>query len=398
MGVIVQKYGGSSVASPEKIKSVAQRIVDTRRQGHQVVVVVSAMGNTTNELLDLASSITANPPRRELDMLVTVGERISMSLLSMAIQDLGCPAVSFTGSQSGIITTDNHADARIIKVTPTRIQDALAREQIVIVAGFQGVSERLEITSLGRGGSDTTAVALAAALDADYAEICSDVDGVYSADPRSVENTQRIEEMSHEEMQSLADAGAKVLNAEAVEWARRQGIEIRCASTHGPRRAGTRIHQGSGLEQQRVTAISAHPGFFYLSGQNNRSRAPEDLESTIAAHGASDARVHRGMNDWWALVPRQNIHGETAFLEAVSAIGDVEIREDLAMVTIVGRALTAAPAVLPIAKMALARGEISVMSQTVDPARVEFITKNEDAMEAVRRLHETLIAGEDTAS
>ncbi len=395
MGIIVQKYGGSSVASPEKIKSVAQRIVDTRRMGHQVVVVVSAMGNTTNELLELASSVSPNPPRRELDMLVTVGERISMSLLSMAIQDLGCPAVSFTGSQSGIITTDNHADARIIKVTPTRIEDALKREQIVIVAGFQGVSERLEITSLGRGGSDTTAVALAAALGADYAEICSDVDGVYSADPRFVENTQRIEEMSHEEMQSLADSGAKVLNAEAVEWARRQGIEIRCAATHGPRRPGTRIHDKEGLTQQRVASVCSHPGFFYLSPGGIEATPPADLEATIAAHGASDARVHRSLTTWWALVPRQNIHGEAAFREAVASLGDIDIREDLAMVSIVGRALTAAPAVLPIARMALLRNEVSVLGQAMDPGRVEFILKAEDGQRAVGILHDALVAKDE---
>ena len=167
---------------------------------------VSALGNTSNDLLDLAKSVSQNPHRRELDMLVTVGERISMALLSMAIHDLGYPAVSFTGSQSGIITTQNHTNARIIRVTPVRIKQALDNGRIVIVAGFQGVSERLEITSLGRGGSDTTAVALAAALEADYAEICSDVDGVYSADPRLVDDARRIDSMSYEDMQQLADA------------------------------------------------------------------------------------------------------------------------------------------------------------------------------------------------
>ena len=213
MGIIVQKYGGSSVATPEQIKAVAQRVVNSRREGHRVVVVVSAMGNTTNELLQLANQVSPNPQRRELDMLLTVGERISMALLSMAIHELGYPAVSYTGSQSGIITTDNHANARIVRVTPVRIQQALENGQVVIVAGFQGVSERLEITSLGRGGSDTTAVALAAALNADYVEICSDVDGVYSADPRLVPDARRIDEMDYAQMQTLADAGAKVLNS-----------------------------------------------------------------------------------------------------------------------------------------------------------------------------------------
>ena len=184
MGVVVQKYGGSSVADVTKLRRVADRVIRTKQAGHDVVVVVSAMGDTTDELLGLAKQVSTSPDRRELDMLLSAGERISMALLSMALRELGGDAISFTGSQSGIITNDRHVDARIVEVRPFRVQDELARGRIVVVAGYQGVSYRREVTTLGRGGSDTTAVALAAALGAEWCEICSDVDGVYSADPR----------------------------------------------------------------------------------------------------------------------------------------------------------------------------------------------------------------------
>src|SRR6187397_2356578 len=233
MSVIVQKYGGSSVADVDKLKHVAQRVMRTKAAGHDVVVVVSAMGDTTDDLLRLAKKVSANPDRRELDMLLSAGERISMALLSVAIRELGGNAISFTGSQSGIITNDRHVDARIIEVRPFRIQDELARGRIVVVAGYQGVSYKKEITTLGRGGSDTTAVALAAALDADC-EIYSDVDGVYTADPRVVPAARRLSELSYEEMQELAESGAKVLNAQAVEFAKERGIAIYARATSGP--------------------------------------------------------------------------------------------------------------------------------------------------------------------
>jgi aspartate kinase len=391
VGIIVQKYGGTSVATAEKIQAVANRVVETRKQGHQVVVVVSAMGNTTDELLALAKSVSKNPHRRELDMLVTVGERISMALMSMAIQDLGYPAVSFTGSQSGIITTDNHTNARIIRVTPLRIKKALEMGRIVIVAGFQGVSERLEITSLGRGGSDTTAVALAAALDADYAEICSDVDGVYSADPRFVRGAARVDEMSYEQMQVLADAGAKVLNAEAVEWARREGIEIRCAKTDSVRRSGTRVRADGGLRHHRVVAVADHPGMFYLEPADPGAPPPSLLESTLVAHGASDACVWRWPGSWSAIVPRANVHGVDAFRQSLDDLGGVLVRADLTLVTIVGRALTSPPAVLPMAQGTLASGGITVYGQIVEPSRVAFLVDVVRAKDAVRGLHQTLI-------
>src|SRR5437867_2165817 len=216
------------------MQQVAERVVRTKRQGHDGVVVVSPMGDATDELLALAKKVSPNPDRRELDMLLTAGERISMALLSLAIHELGGDAISFTGSQSGIITNDRHVDARIIEVRPFRVQDELARGKIVVIAGYQGVSYRKEVTTLGRGGSDTTAVAMAAALDADYCEICSDVDGVYTADPRVVRGARRIGTLSYEETQELAESGAKVLNAQAVEFAKEKGIAIYARATSGP--------------------------------------------------------------------------------------------------------------------------------------------------------------------
>ena len=397
MGVVVQKYGGTSVSTPGKILSVARRIVETRRAGHDVVVVVSAMGDSTDELLSLANSVSQNPPRRELDMLLTVGERISMALLSMAIQDLGEPAVSFTGSQSGIITTRNHTDARIIRVTPVRIQSALEDGKIVIVAGFQGVSETLEITSLGRGGSDTTAVALAAALDADYVEICSDVDGVYSADPRQVPQAARIDDLSYGEMQNLADAGAKVLNAEAVEWARRQNIEIRCVATQGVRRPGTRIGDQVSLEQPRVSAITLHPGFFYLSPAKLGTAYPGDLETCLGEHGVSDAVIWRMPGGWGVVVPRQNLHSEEAFLQWVEEVPGLVWRDDLALVSIVGRALTADPSLLASAQSELHTSGVSILGHWVEPGRTAFLLEMKDGQGVVNALHERFISG-DTPS
>src|SRR5262245_14069510 len=240
--IVVQKYGGSSVADIPKLERVADRVTATAKQGKKVCVVVSAMGRTTDDLIRLAKQITDSPPRRELDMLLSTGERITMALLAMAIEKRGLEAISFTGSQSGIITNDRHSGARIIEVRPIRIQDELERGRIVIVAGFQGVSYKREITTLGRGGSDTTAVALAAALEAEYCEICSDVDGVYTGDPRVVDGPQLLQAISYDEMQVLAEHGARVLNPQAVEFARRAGIAIYARATAGnPGEGGTRI-------------------------------------------------------------------------------------------------------------------------------------------------------------
>jgi aspartate kinase len=232
VALVVQKYGGSSVADLERLRRVAGLVAARRRAGDEVVVVVSAMGDTTDELLALAKQVSAAPPRRELDMLLSAGERIAMALVAMALHEQGVEAKSFTGSQAGILTDESHASARIVEVRPLRVREELARGRVVIVAGYQGVSREKEVTTLGRGGSDTTAVALAAALGADC-EIYSDVAGVFTADPRAVPGARRLERLGYREMQELARAGARVLNAQAVEFARARGIAIRARSAFG---------------------------------------------------------------------------------------------------------------------------------------------------------------------
>ncbi len=231
MSVIVQKFGGSSMADPDRIGKAADRVVAARNAGHDVVVVVSAMGETTDQLLTLAEQVTPERCDRERDMLVTAGERISMALLCMALQARDCESISFTGSQAGILTNDRHQDARIIEVRPVRVEDELARGKVVVVAGFAGVSYKREITTLGRGGSDTTAVALAAALGAEAVEVYSDVDGVFSADPRQVPEVARLDELDSDGMLALAEGGARVLAADAVRYARRLGIALYCRAT-----------------------------------------------------------------------------------------------------------------------------------------------------------------------
>ncbi|WP_328989262.1 aspartate kinase [Kribbella sp. NBC_01245] len=256
MGRVVHKYGGSSVADADCIKRVAQRIVATKKAGNDVVVVISAMGDTTDELMDLAQQVSPLPPPRELDMLLTSGERISAALLAMAIANLGYQARSFTGSQAGVITTSAHGNARIIDITPSRIEDALAEGHVAIVAGFQGVAQDTkDITTLGRGASDTTAVALAAAIEADYCEIYTDVDGIFTADPRIVPAAKHIPKISYEEMLEMAACGAKVLHLRCVEYARRYNVPVHVRSSFS-QKEGTWVVDAKELSQMEQAIIS----------------------------------------------------------------------------------------------------------------------------------------------
>ena len=273
MGIVVQKYGGSSLSDADAIKRVARRIVEVKKSGHDVVVAVSAMGDTTDELLDLADGVSPQPAARELDMLLTAGERISMALVAMAINDLGYTAQSFTGSQAGVITDSVHGKAKIIDVTPGRISHALEEGHIVIVAGFQGVSQDTkEITTLGRGGTDTTAVALAAALKADVCEIYTDVDGVFTADPRIVPAARKLDKVTYEEMLELAACGAKILHLRCVEYARRYDIPI---------------HVRSSFSQLEGTTVVG-------SITDNESETEQGMEAPIiagVAHDRSEAKI-----------------------------------------------------------------------------------------------------------
>jgi aspartate kinase len=393
--VVIQKYGGSSVATPDKIKSVARRIAATKDLGHDMVVVVSAMGNTTDELLALAQAVSPEPERRELDMLLTVGERISMTLLSMSLHDLGYQAVSFTGSQSGIITTNDHTNARIIRVTPYRIQAALERGQIVIVAGFQGVSERKEITSLGRGGSDTTAVALAAALKADYAEICSDVDGVYSTDPRQVPQAVHLTELNYDEMQSLSDAGAKVLHAEAVEWARSQGIEVRCASTHEESHTFTRIGHATGAP--RITGVSINPDVWVVTHTQCEPGVGLDaVVKTLSDWNVEGVRAVEFNEGWQLFCSTQNVHGVLNLTEKLREVG-VKTIEEYTLVTAVGRSLSSMSGAVRMLTEALSQAGVSMHGSLIEPNGVGFIVQHDDGSAAVSAIHDVLLSSKVSA-
>jgi aspartate kinase len=265
VAIIVQKYGGTSVEGREKVLHVAERVAALRKRGHDVVAVVSAQGSTTDALLDQARQLTDAPSQRELDMLMTAGERISMSLLAIALNSLGCPAVSFTGSQVGIITDTRHTDARILEVRPQRVITELRKGNVVVVGGFQGVSTEKDVTTLGRGGSDTTAVALAAALAADRCEILTDVDGVYTADPRTVVDARKIDELSYDDMAELSRFGATVLHEAAVRFAQRHGITIHVAGSESAV-PGTIILESAPGAEPPITGLSSAPGMILISG------------------------------------------------------------------------------------------------------------------------------------
>ena len=391
MRIVVQKYGGSSVADVEKIRGVAERVMRTKRDGHGVVVVVSAMGDTTDDLLTLAKRVSANPDRRELDMLLSAGERISMALLSMAIRELGGDAISFTGSQSGIITNDRHVDARIIEVRPFRVQDELARGRVVVIAGYQGVSYRREVTTLGRGGSDTTAVALAGALRADYCEICSDVDGVYTADPRVVDCATLLTSISHDEMLELAAQGAKVLHDAAVEFARKSGIALFARATNKDG-GGTRIDFAPDRERQ-VAAVT---------GQNQLIR----IRIAGASGGAAVEHCLQILEA--SSIPLTHLDLEGRELRAWFTIADVpdwgEVRKRLdnvlgdalelgeeGAVTMVGHGIGGNPGIINKARASAFGAGVPLNAVSVSPLRVTLWCDRPHVDNLVRALHKTFI-------
>ncbi len=400
MSIVVQKYGGSSVADVERLWRVAERVMATRRAGHDVVVVVSAMGDTTDDLLAMAKRVSPNPDRRELDMLLSAGERISMALLSIAIRELGGDAISFTGSQSGIITNDRHVDARIIEVRPFRVQDELARGRIVVIAGYQGVSYRKEVTTLGRGGSDTTAVAMAAALDAEWCEICSDVDGVYSADPRVVAAAHRIPVLSYEETQEMAEAGAKVLNAQAVEFAKEQGIAIYARATAGPlpgldpsgdgtvvrkfspRLPGTVV--GVASEREVLLLQAAGPSASVLALLDERQVGGKQLHVTEVG-GAADGLT--------LVVSRENLHDEERFRDALQTTlgGRARLLDGLGAVSVVGAGINATWATVRRGGVLLAEAGIPAHTVATSSFRISWMVPRLQLDDAVRALHRGFI-------
>lgn len=409
MGLVVQKYGGSSVADAERIKRVAERIVATRKAGSDVVVVVSAMGDTTDELLDLAGQV-ARFPGRELDMLLTAGERISMALLAMAIHSLGYEARSFTGSQAGVLTTARHGAARIIDVTPGRIQGAVDEGAIAIVAGFQGVAQDTkDITTLGRGGSDTTAVALAAALKADVCEIYTDVDGVYTADPRIVKNAKKLETVVYEEMLELAACGAKILHLRSVEYARRYDIPIHVRSSYsnkpGTIVAGSMedpsVEQAiiSGVAHDRseakitVVGVPDQPG---IAASILRTVADAEINIDMVVQNISAAATAR--TDISFTLPKADGPAAMAALQKVQpTIGFDRLifDEHIGKVSVVGAGMRSHPGVIASFCEALAKVGVNIEIISTSEIRISAVCRDTDLDAAVRAVHEAFELGTD---
>jgi aspartate kinase len=414
VALVVQKYGGSSVSDAERIRRVAERIVETKKAGNDVVVVVSAMGDTTDELLDLAKQVAPAPPAREMDMLLTAGERISNALVAMAIDSLGAQARSFTGSQAGVITTGSHGNAKIIDVTPGRVRSALDEGQIVLVAGFQGVSQdSKDVTTLGRGGSDTTAVALAAALKADVCEIYTDVDGIFTADPRIVPNARHLDNVTFEEMLEMAAAGAKVLMLRCVEYARRYNVPIHVRSSYSDK-PGTLVTGSiedipmedailTGVAHDRsearvtVVGIPDTPGF---AAKVFRAVADADINIDMVLQNAS--KVEDGKTDITFTCPRD---AGPAAVEKLSSVQDeigftkVLYDDHIGKVSLVGAGMRSHPGVTAKFCETLAAVGVNIDLISTSEIRISVLIKDTDVDTAVAALHEAFeLGGEETAT
>jgi aspartate kinase len=403
MGLIVQKFGGSSVADAEGMKRVAARIVATKKAGNQVVVVVSAMGDTTDELIELANAVTPIPQGRELDMLLTAGERISMAVLAMAINNLGFEALSFTGSQAGVITDSVHGKARIIDVTPGRIREAIDSGAIAIVAGFQGISQDTkDITTLGRGGSDTTAVALAAALEADVCEIYTDVDGVFSADPRVVPSARKLKTVTYEEMLELAAAGAKVLHLRCVEYARRFNLPIHVRSSFTPNE-GTWVvenHPDGGTMEQAIISGVAHdkseakvtivgvPDRTGVAARIFQAVADNDINVDMIVQNVSAAAT--GLTDISFTVSKTEGQKATSVLQRIQGeVGFASIIYDdtIGKLSLVGAGMRSHPGVTATFFAAMADAGVNIEMISTSEIRISVIVRQADLERAAKAAH-----------
>ncbi|WP_123961051.1 aspartate kinase [Corynebacterium pseudopelargi] len=411
MALVVQKFGGSSLETPERIRSVAERIVATKKKGNDVVVVCSAMGDTTDDLLDMAAAVNPVPPAREMDMLLTAGERISNALVAMAIESFGAKAQSFTGSQAGVITTERHGNARIVDVTPGRVREALDEGKICLVAGFQGVNrESRDVTTLGRGGSDTTAVALAAALDADVCEIYSDVDGVYTADPRIVSNAQKLEKLSFEEMLELAAVGSKILVLRSVEYARAFGVPLRVRSSYsndpGTLVAGSMedipveeaVLAGVATDKSEakitVLGIPDSPG---AAADVFRALADAEINIDMVLQNISSLEDNR--TDITFTCPRTDGPRAMELLRNLQAKNDwqnVVYDDQIGKVSLVGAGMKSHPGVTAIFCEALRDAGINIELISTSEIRISVLIREADVDEATRVLHEAFELGGDT--
>ncbi|MFY9324973.1 MAG: aspartate kinase [Candidatus Nanopelagicales bacterium] len=412
MALIVQKYGGSSVSDAESVKRVARRIVETKQAGNDVVVVVSAMGDTTDELIDLAEQVSPNPPGRELDMLLTAGERISMAVLAMAIYDLGFEARSYTGSQAGLITDSTHGRARIIDVTPGRISQALSDGAIPIVAGFQGVSQDTkDITTLGRGGSDTTAVALAAALQAEVCEIFTDVDGIFTADPRIVKKALKLDQIAYEEVLELAANGAKILHSRCVEYARRFNVPIHVRSSFNKNEGSWVISQeakDATMEQPIISGVAHDLGDAKLTlvAVPDKPGIAATIFETVASNGVNVDMIVQNIaasdtnkTDVTFTLPK--IDGKKA-LAALESIKDkieyqeLILDENIAKISLVGAGMRSHPGVSADLFRALAQAGINIEMISTSEIRISVVTRAEDASKAVQAIHSAFDLDSDT--
>ena len=413
MGLIVAKFGGSSVSDAPGILRVAKRIVDAKRAGNEVVVVVSAMGDTTDDLIDLAKQVSPNPPGRELDMLLTAGERISMAVLAMAINDLGFEARSYTGSQAGLITDSTHGKARIVDVTPGRIQEALRENAIPIVAGFQGVSQDTkDITTLGRGGSDLTAVALAAALYADVCEIYTDVDGIFSADPRVVPNARKVPRITYDEMMELAAAGAKVLHLRCVEYAKRFDLPIHVRSSFSDKEGTfviadladqTKLMKlsklGAIMEQPIISGVAHDLGDAKITvvGVPDRPGMAAAIFQAVADAGINMDMIvqnvsvrESGATDLTFTCPRGDAtKAELALrrIEKVVAFKDIDTDENIGKISLVGAGMRSHPGVSATFFKAIADAGVNVEMISTSEIRISVVTRAADAEKAVKAIH-----------
>ena len=405
MGRIVQKFGGSSVQDAESIKRVARRIARTRSDGNDVIIVISAMGDTTDELMDLALQVSPRPQSRELDMLLTTGERQSAALLAMALSDLGIEAVSYTGSQAGILTTPTHGNARIIDITPGRVVKSLDEGKVVIVAGFQGVAQTTkDVTTLGRGASDTTAVALAASLGADYCEIYSDVDGVYTADPRIVKSARHISHIGYEDMMEMAASGAKILHLRCVEYARREGVPVHVRSSFTDK-PGTwvkdqdDITKDEAMEEAIITGVAHDRTEAKITVVNVPDRVGEaarifkaiaDADINIDMIVQNISRLSDGATDISFTLPMDAGSKAIEALEAIQQeVGFEEVLYDdqIGKVSVVGVGMRSHPGVSATFFDALAKADVNLQMISTSEIRISVIVGADDDDDAVRAAH-----------
>ncbi len=401
MRIVVQKFGGTSVDGPERIKNVANRILERKQEGYSVCVVVSAPGDMTDQLVEMAEQISKNPPPREMDMLLSTGERISIALLCMALHELGEEAVSFTGSQAGIITDTSHTKARILEIKADRVMEALKKGKIAVVAGFQGVSVDKDVTTLGRGGSDTTAVALAVRLGAEYCEIFTDVEGVYTTDPRLVPHANKLDLVSYEEMLEMAATGAKVLNARSVEFARiyKMPVHVRSSFT---RAEGTWVREvPENMERPVITAVTYDKGESKITIRDvpDRPGIAAQIFSWLAENNINIDMIiqnisAKGLTDISFTVSKEDTDEAERVTKAIAAelgAGSVEVDRDIAKVSLIGAGMRTHPGVAAKMFASLAERGINIEMISTSPIKISVVIREDKTEEAVKAVHDAFL-------